>query len=138
MKNEQLIASVNSLYLLYMVGYRTISVNGRTDGRTGVYSAGIAPMRHRRRRPRVGGAVRRTRFGPDLPIRRKTGRPRKKSLWCRRRDYTRAKSAILDRLIKLTYWLMHTWCMMARRNWFTATLKCAVRLEISTRLSLSA
>ena len=44
----------------------------RTDRRPGVYSAGIAPTRRRRRRPRVGGAVRRTRFGPDLPIRQKT------------------------------------------------------------------
>ena len=48
----------------------------RTDGQTAgcAYSAGIAPT-PRRGRPRVGGVVRRTRFGPELLIRHKTGRP---------------------------------------------------------------
>jgi len=47
----------------------------RTDARTGVYSAGFAPTRRRSLGPRIGAAVRRTRFGLDLPIRQKTGRP---------------------------------------------------------------
>ena len=49
--------------------------DGRTDGRVCLqcwHRSNAAPAR---RRLRVGGAVRRTRFGPDLPIRQNTGRP---------------------------------------------------------------
>jgi len=68
-------------YIIRIVSLFRLSVDrapfqdGRMDGQPDVYSLGIDPTRHRTRRPRVGGAVRRTRFGPDLQIRQKTGWP---------------------------------------------------------------
>jgi len=60
------------------------AVPGRTD------APEFTAQRCQHRRLRVGGAVRRTRFGP---IRQKTAD--RKSLECRRRDYTRAKIVLL-------------------------------------------